>query len=121
MHDQTNEPPPLLAEVEEHPDRRRSYRTFPEDIYAELRIHSYPHPHECICVNFSINGVLLLVDLDAEEGSRVSVNLIGKTQRIMRLTGQIIRSEKSDDFTRVTIAFDAVHKNNPILRGLLES
>lgn len=122
MHEQANEPPLLTAEVEEHPDRRRSPRISAEDIRAELRVQTYPHLLDCICENFSTSGILVLVDLEeADEGDRVSVNLIGKNQRVMELTGRIIRSERTTHFTKIAIVFDGIHENNPILRRLAES
>jgi len=122
MHDPANEPPLLFAEVEEHPDRRCSPRVSADDIRAELRIHTYPHVLECICVNFSTGGILVLVDLSpADIGSRVCVNLIGKGQRLMGLTGRIIRSERTDHFTKIAIAFDEIYESNQALRRLVES
>ena len=122
MRHQANQPPLLLAEVEEHPDKRRSPRVSADNIRVELRVQPYPHLIECICVNFSTGGILVLADLeDADVGSLVYVNLIQKSQRLMGLTGRVIRRERADHFTKIAIAFDEVHENNPVLRRLVES
>ena len=122
MQRQTNEPPLLLVEVEEHSDRRCSTRSPANSLHAELRLQSYPHLIECTCLNFSSGGISVLADLkSSDQGSRVCVNLVGQGQRIMGLTGRILRCERTGQFTKVAIAFDEVHGDNPNLKRLIES